>query len=188
MQQQRTRILKTLKERHAFVGVLRHMCGRTPSCVFKIEEAFKAGCDTFMKEGFRFGDPEEYFHPPGHPHLYRPEFNSCDGCTPPVHGECVLMRRDPKEEPGAEAVKLTGSGYAESLVPKPKTRRSALLRAPTFGAGLLSAKLAASARDHASGRQRRISARASALDRSSTHPVEGECRECSAIVSVSAFA
>ena len=57
-----------------------------------IEDAFKAGCDSFIQQGFRFGDPEEFLHPPGHPHNYRPDYAQCDGCTPPVHGECILLQ------------------------------------------------------------------------------------------------
>ena len=47
---------------------------------------------SFVEQGFAFGDPEDHFHPPGHPHNYRPEFATCPHCTPPVHGECVLLR------------------------------------------------------------------------------------------------
>ena len=54
----------------------------------------QAGCESFLKEGFTFGDPEDYLHPPGHPHTYRPDYANCPHCTPPVHGECVLLRRE----------------------------------------------------------------------------------------------
>ena len=52
----------------------------------------QAGIESFIEQGFVFGDPEEHFHPPGHPHLYRPEYATCPHCTPPVHGECLLLR------------------------------------------------------------------------------------------------
>lgn len=55
------------------------------------EVAFKAGCESFLEAGFYFGDPEEYLHAPGHPHTYRPDYACCDGCNPPVHGECIML-------------------------------------------------------------------------------------------------
>lgn len=54
-----------------------------------IDVAFKAGCASFIRQGFSFGDPEDYLHKHGHPHLYRPEFASCPHCTPPVHGKLI---------------------------------------------------------------------------------------------------
>ena len=51
-----------------------------------------ASCLSFVEQGFAFGDPEDHFHRRGHPHEYRPEFATCPHCTPPVHGECVLLR------------------------------------------------------------------------------------------------
>lgn len=57
-----------------------------------IENAFRAGCARFIKEGYMFGDPEDYFHAPGHPHTYRPDYANCPHCTPPVHGECLMLR------------------------------------------------------------------------------------------------
>ncbi|KAL1507541.1 hypothetical protein AB1Y20_007163 [Prymnesium parvum] len=56
-----------------------------------IDEAFEAGCDAFRSQGFVFGDPEEHLHPPGHAHHYRPDFINCPHCTPPVHGETLLL-------------------------------------------------------------------------------------------------
>ena len=75
------------------------------TCAWK---AFEAGCYAFGAAGFRFGDPADYLHPPGHPHSFRPCLKgSCDGCTPPVHGSIVLIYFDPErgelvERRGAE--------------------------------------------------------------------------------------
>ena len=60
---------------------------RRPSSRISIEAAFTAGCDKFRQRGFKFGDPEQYLHPPGHPHHLRPDFVNCPHCTPPVHGQ-----------------------------------------------------------------------------------------------------
>ena len=57
-----------------------------------IEAAFTAGCESFLKQGFKFGDPEDWIHPAGHPHHYRPDFADCQCCSPPVHGECLFLR------------------------------------------------------------------------------------------------
>ena len=57
-----------------------------------IEAAFAAACDEFRAANFKFGDPEEYLHPPGHPHHYRPDFKRCEQCVPPVHGQVELIR------------------------------------------------------------------------------------------------
>ena len=54
----------------------------------QIDDAFKAGVESFVDAGFHFGDPRS-MHPPGH--LYKPEYVT-QGCTPPVHGECALLR------------------------------------------------------------------------------------------------
>ena len=42
-----------------------------------VESAFRAGCAAFTKAGFRFGNPADYLHPHGHPHLWRPDFRRC---------------------------------------------------------------------------------------------------------------
>lgn len=64
-----------------------------PPRPFSIDEAFESGCEEFRASGFIFGDPEAYFHKePNHPHLYRPNFQTCEQCTPPVHGQVVLLR------------------------------------------------------------------------------------------------
>ena len=60
---------------------------RRPSRRISIEAAFAAGCEKFRQKGFKFGDPEEHLHPPGHPHHHRPDFLNCPHCTPPVHGQ-----------------------------------------------------------------------------------------------------
>ncbi|KAL1519826.1 hypothetical protein AB1Y20_023332 [Prymnesium parvum] len=57
-----------------------------------VDSAFRAGCLSFVRQGFAFGDPEEYFHPSGHAHNYRPDFANCPMCTPPVHGECLMLQ------------------------------------------------------------------------------------------------
>ena len=41
--------------------------------------------------GFCEGDPDDYLHPAGHEHLRAPRRRDCPGCTPPVHGEVVLV-------------------------------------------------------------------------------------------------
>ncbi|KAL1512389.1 hypothetical protein AB1Y20_005647 [Prymnesium parvum] len=90
----------------------------------KIELAFNAGCTSFVKEGFTFGDPEEYFHPRGHPHDYRPDYTSCINCTPPVHGECLMLRIVDGEVCVTRATEVIGSrkqrdsfaGMRESLL------------------------------------------------------------------------
>lgn len=58
-----------------------------------VELAFWAGVEHFYKDGFRMGDPTKHLHPPGHPHISRPQFSPpCFGCTPPVHGQVLLLR------------------------------------------------------------------------------------------------
>ena len=85
---------------------------------FSVEVAFRAGCECFMQHGFKFGDPEAYLHPPGHPHNYRPEFATCEGCTPPVHGNVMLLRRsadgevDVVSETSARPALSRGNGNA----------------------------------------------------------------------------
>ena len=70
-------------------GSRRREKGNPPS---RNEVAFWAGCKAFTEAGFGFGDPSEYLHRVGHPHRTRPEFNTCQGCTPPVQGMPVLLR------------------------------------------------------------------------------------------------
>ena len=48
----------------------------------QLEVAFWAGCNTFATEGFRCGDPRDYLHRDKHPHLEKPEFSTCTGCSP----------------------------------------------------------------------------------------------------------
>ena len=57
-----------------------------------IELAYLAGLATFEEEGFAWGNPSSFLHPAGHPHTQRPCFVGCDGCSPPVHGQPVLLR------------------------------------------------------------------------------------------------
>jgi len=63
--------------------------------------AFDAGVESFLERNFRFGDPADYFHPPGHPHHSKPDFSGlCEQCVPPVHGKVVfLWCKDPENEP-----------------------------------------------------------------------------------------
>ena len=81
-----------LERERKVAQLLRSRRSRGPLLAKDLKAAFIAGCSTFCKQGFAFGDPEAWFHPKGHPHNYCPEYTSCDGCTPPVHGECLLMR------------------------------------------------------------------------------------------------
>ena len=55
--------------------------------------AFEAGCASFAKEGFQFGNPADWLHPPGHEHWRRPRFKTCRSCAPPVQGRAVLLHR-----------------------------------------------------------------------------------------------
>jgi hypothetical protein len=48
-------------------------------------QMFKTAVDHMKNNGFATGDPESYLHPPGHPHMYKPDLK-CNGCTPPVYG------------------------------------------------------------------------------------------------------
>jgi len=87
---------------------------------FPILEAFEAGCDSFLRDGYHFGDPDDYLHPPGHPHQYRPNFTECNLCSPPVHGECLLLRMCDNElivKRGSdrEACKMPLSGLGKSM-------------------------------------------------------------------------
>ena len=114
-----------------------------------IETAFTAGCESFIRQDFRFGDPEDFFHPPGHPHIYRPDYAGCTSCTPPVHGECLLLRCV-----DGEVTVTKGSEVTEPML--------AALRGPS----------------RMSRRLSRMSVRASRASRPSTRPVyKGEVGE-----------
>ena len=56
-----------------------------------IAQAFKAASDRFKRAGFCFGDPSKYLHKGNHPHILRPDLENCPGCSPPVHGEVLLI-------------------------------------------------------------------------------------------------
>eukprot|EP00966_Prymnesium_polylepis_P112714 2607081-Prymnesium_polylepis.1 len=56
-----------------------------------VRAAFAAGCASFSRGGYRFGDPVDFFHPPGHAHWARPDFQGCRHCAPPVQGKVVLL-------------------------------------------------------------------------------------------------
>ena len=61
----------------------------------QLELAYLSGLDRFFDEGFALGDPAQYLHPAGHPHTRSPQFQSCPGCCPPVHGVVSLLSCDP---------------------------------------------------------------------------------------------
>ena len=86
---------------------MRHTCARVLRCCrlwkpagldtpdkprSQLEVAFWAGCDTFAEAGFRCGNPQDYLHRNQHPHLLKPEFSTCTGCSPPVQGLPILLR------------------------------------------------------------------------------------------------
>ena len=56
-----------------------------------VKRAYGVGLSTFVNDGFSFGNPTHYFHPPDHPHQSNPWFDTCAGCSPPVHGRPVLV-------------------------------------------------------------------------------------------------
>jgi len=56
-----------------------------------VEAAYQAGLSTFEEQGFVYGDPSLYLHPSDHPHMHAPELFNCEGCSPPVHGQPVLL-------------------------------------------------------------------------------------------------
>jgi len=65
---------------------------RAPARHELAEAAFDAGCQNFWQENFAFGDPRTYLHEPNHEHMRNPDFSGeCEGCTPPVHGQVVLL-------------------------------------------------------------------------------------------------
>ena len=100
------------RERFSTHGRCWPLCGgEYQGAPLSVEEAFEAGCISFMDQDFTFGDPEDYLHPPGHPHNYRPEYATCEHCTPPVHGECMLLRADEN----GDLVTLLASEVADSL-------------------------------------------------------------------------
>ena len=61
----------------------------------QLELAYLSGLDRFFDEGFALGDPAQYLHPADHPHTRVPQFQSCPGCCPPVHGVVSLLSCDP---------------------------------------------------------------------------------------------
>lgn len=67
------------------------VCGPPRDGLELVHAAFAAGCDSFSRGGFRFGDPAEYLHPPDHPHWRAPQFSQCTNCAPPVQGKVVLL-------------------------------------------------------------------------------------------------
>ena len=95
--------------------------------------AFEAGCYAFLSAGFRFGDPADWLHPPGHAHSFRPCLTGkCDGCTPPVHGSILLLTVDPctgeiVERRGDEhAISHGGSSFSRLLAWQRRSRVKAL--------------------------------------------------------------
>ena len=67
----------------------------------RVRSAFDAGCASFARDGFRFGDPAGFLHPPGHEHWRRPQWSTCPSCVPPVQGRAVLLTAD--EQGGVHA-------------------------------------------------------------------------------------
>ena len=57
----------------------------------QVEIAFWSGLERYFGAGFRIGDPRAYLHGPGHPHIANPDFQGCEGCCPPVHGNVVCL-------------------------------------------------------------------------------------------------
>lgn len=81
-----------------------------------VEAAFAAGCASFTEQGFVFGDPAAYLHEPGHPHLRRPRFGTCEGCAPPVHGRVCMLRADADADGGVSITWASAdTGEAERL-------------------------------------------------------------------------
>ena len=85
-----------------------------------VQEAFDAGCAEFLDAGFSFGDPFDYLHEPGHPHLKKPEFRTCQSCTPPVHGQVMMLHSG---DDGA-AVETLGSATCVAVPPGTERWRS----------------------------------------------------------------
>ena len=73
--------------------------------VVSVSTAFDAGRAAFLRAGYREGNPEDYLHPPGHPHTQQriPGWKQCPGCNPPVHGLPVLVSRAPPQQQHARA-------------------------------------------------------------------------------------
>ncbi|KAL3912959.1 MAG: hypothetical protein SGPRY_008154, partial [Prymnesium sp.] len=57
-----------------------------------LEHAFHAGCRTFADDNFKIGNPEDFLHLPSHEHKRAPRYDTCEGCSPPVHGEPLLLK------------------------------------------------------------------------------------------------
>jgi hypothetical protein len=69
------------------------------------------GAESFLERNFRFGDPADYFHPPGHPHHSKPDFSGlCEQCVPPVHGKVSAAVIS---GPTHMASTFTGSAYRQ---------------------------------------------------------------------------
>ena len=77
---------------------------------------FAAGCASFSRDGYRFGDPAEYLHPPGHAHWRRPDFQGCKHCVPPVQGSVVLLhaRHGAGSGAGSESGGVSSNGANEA--------------------------------------------------------------------------
>ena len=78
--------------------------------------AFAAGCASFSRDGYRFGDPMEFLHPAGHDHWQRPDFRGCPHCSPPVQGKVVLLyaKADSSSKAGGGREGWHGSHDGES--------------------------------------------------------------------------
>ena len=99
------------------------------------EHAFVAGCRAFAASGYRFGDPADYLHAADHPHISRPDFLHCNGCTPPVHGSVLLMYRTD----GGELRELRGEDVLRSRPPGGQPGVWLRLKSKSTAAGLYKA-------------------------------------------------
>eukprot|EP00966_Prymnesium_polylepis_P326733 7382635-Prymnesium_polylepis.1 len=57
---------------------------------FDVKKLFRSGCDRFCAAAYKRGDPFDFLHPKGHPHLTGRHDKSRQGCNPPVHGNMVM--------------------------------------------------------------------------------------------------
>ena len=89
-------------------------CALHARCICALQ-AFEKACDRFRAAGFHFGDPAAYFHAPGHAHNATPDFQHCEACNPPVHGEVLLLRCQPAGEGEGEGKVGGESGGGSSV-------------------------------------------------------------------------
>jgi hypothetical protein len=91
--------------------------------------AFDAGCLSFWQENFSFGNPEDYLHESSHEHMRNPDFSGeCDGCTPPVHGQVVLLTC----EEGVIESRLGKAPWGDNLSDNEPSRSMRMKRVASF--------------------------------------------------------